>query len=142
MKPEALHRVIYTSVPMEGLGPDDISAILRTAIANNSEKNITGVLVYGQGLFMQVLEGSPREIRKLIGDIRRDPRHSEMEVQFLDSIEGREFADWAMAYVGADEAIATLDGIRAVEEAISRMKSDDGIAATFIAGLRQLLAAH
>ena len=142
MNSEILHRVIYSSVPKEGLERDDIEAILHTSQRRNAETRITGALVYGPGSFMQVLEGPPREIDSLIKSIKKDSRHTQMVVQFLDAIVDREFGDWAMAYVGAEEAVASLDGIVSIHEVIARMKSDEGIVAVLIEGLRQELATH
>ena len=139
MEAETLLRAIYTSVPADGLGADDIDAILRTARRRNAELSLTGALMYGRGSFVQILEGPAASLDLLLDAIRKDPRHRDMTIVLRDPVEAREFAGWAMAYVGEDDAVASLDGVRPLAELVADLKTDGRIAASFVGSVRQRL---
>ena len=137
MASEALRRAIYVSVPDSGIDADDIGAILSTARRRNAELEITGALLYGKGSFVQILEGPPDSVDRLLETIRTDPRHDDMTVVLRDVVEAREFAGWAMAYVGGDEAVASLGGVRPLADLVADLKADGRIAASLIGNVRQ-----
>jgi hypothetical protein len=64
----------------------------------NAGKNITGILLYCDGSFMQLLEGDEEEVRSLYGRIEADPRHFDVQTLFTKETEGRWLKDWAMAF--------------------------------------------
>ena len=49
-------RITYVSVESKKLTADDLLAILVQCNKNNPENHITGMLVYGNGTFLQTLE--------------------------------------------------------------------------------------
>jgi hypothetical protein len=70
---EKLHRIVYISTSKQRLSEADLEDIRSISQKNNSEKNITGILVYGDGNFLQVLEGRKSDIHQLYGNITQDP---------------------------------------------------------------------
>ncbi len=54
------------------------------------------MLCYGNGAFLQALEGQRSEVNRLYNRITQDARHRECEVLVSGSIEMRRFADWSM----------------------------------------------
>ena len=56
------------------------------------------MLLYGDGIFIQVLEGPDENVDKLCEKIAEDPRHSAFEVLYTETIDERAFGDWSMAY--------------------------------------------
>ena len=48
---------------------DELKAILSAARTNNSKKDISGMLVYHAGSFLQVLEGPEDTVTELFGKI-------------------------------------------------------------------------
>lgn len=100
-----LWRVIYTSkaTPLPP-GQDEaalIDAILATARRRNAQAGLTGALIYADGRFAQLLEGSPEALEEVLSRLSRDPRHTEMET--LEAVEEatRVFTAWTMAF-GSD----------------------------------------
>ena len=56
----ALYRLIYVSQAVAGLEYPDFIQILQKSEFNNKQVGITGMLVFGDSMFLQVLEGSRR----------------------------------------------------------------------------------
>ena len=139
MASEALRRAIYVSVPDSGIDADDIGSILSTARRRNAELDLTGALLYGRGSFVQVLEGPPDSVDLILEAIRNDPRHSDMTVVMSAPVDAREFAAWVMAYVGEDEAVASLGGVLPLADLVADLKTDGRIAASLIGNVRQRL---
>ncbi len=72
--------------------------LLRQARARNMELGLTGALLYGDGRFAQVLEGSERTVKQVMTSIQRDRRHTQLVLlQSEEFIPEPAFADWAMA---------------------------------------------
>ncbi len=100
---EALSRLVYrsrsalTGTPEECLA--QVSGILRASRANNAAAGLTGVLLFDGATFLQAVEGPIAAIERLYETIARDPRHEEIELIDLVGIEGREYADWSMAFL-------------------------------------------
>lgn len=90
--------LVYISSATQPFSVDDLSTLLAVSRKNNAELGITGMLLYKDGNFMQVLEGDERTVRALYEKIGVDPRHSgEITLQqgFVDE---RQFPDWSMGF--------------------------------------------
>jgi len=94
-----LKSLTYTSLARLDLGPDDLAAIHRAARELNALDGITGLLVFNGTHFLQIVEGSAPAIDDLLGRLRRDTRHTGLEVRDERSIEARSFPDWSMELV-------------------------------------------
>lgn len=97
-----LYHLCYVSTASCALDGHQLADILKTARAENARRGITGLLLYKQGSFMQVLEGSREAVMAVFERIAADARHTEVEVLFEEEAEKREFADWSMAFVDLD----------------------------------------
>jgi len=62
----------------------------------NEQHGITGTLCYGNGHFLQCLEGEKDEILTLQERIFADGRHKEVQILSLKNISQRSFEDWRM----------------------------------------------
>lgn len=62
----------------------------------NQHNNITGILCYGNGYFLQCIEGEKAQVLALQQRIFADKRHKNTKVLLLQTIEQRTFADWRM----------------------------------------------
>ena len=92
-------RLLYTSASrIQKNDPDQsLIKILDASYRNNPAVGITGLLMHGGGLFMQVLEGPDAEVFRLYVKLLDDPRHTDCKVILLTPIEKRMFPEWAMA---------------------------------------------
>jgi len=66
--------------------------------ADNKRLGVTGVLVYSDGNFMQVIEGPDLVTHALYDQIKRDNRHRDVTSINTQPLEVREFQDWSMAH--------------------------------------------
>ena len=91
-------QVLYFSSAVDALSAEDLDLLLAQAQQNNQSKNITGMLLYAEGAFFQVLEGPDDTVRALLATLEQDPRHTGMITMHERAITKRDFPDWSMGY--------------------------------------------
>lgn len=94
-----LYRLIYVSQAISGLEYPDFIEILQKSEFNNTQVGITGMLVFGDSMFLQVLEGSRRLVSQTYNRILLDKRHVNAELIDFSEIDHRNFAVWSMKLV-------------------------------------------
>ncbi|TVQ33518.1 MAG: BLUF domain-containing protein [Phycisphaeraceae bacterium] len=92
----ALKQLLYISRPTQDVTREMLNSIASAASMRNPAFSITGLLLLGNGLFMQMLEGPPDCVETLLDTIRDDPRHRGLEVLLEREVESRFFPDWSM----------------------------------------------
>jgi hypothetical protein len=99
-----LFNVVYCSRASAGVDAAAVDKIIETSRRNNPRWGITGVLVFGEGIFFQWLEGPRASIERLMALLRTDPRHEQI-VMLSEVEESRErvFPQWDMELVGAEQ---------------------------------------
>jgi hypothetical protein len=90
--------VLYTSRARAEFDATQLEPLLAQSREANGARAITGMLLYRDGRFVQVLEGPAGEVEALLDRIRADARHSDVRVLLDERIERRQFADWSMGY--------------------------------------------
>ena len=109
--PDALYHLGYVSTEAVKFSDEALIALLTEARNANTDRNVTGLLLYREGSFYQVLEGSESEVMATFHDIESDPRHKEVRLLFSGETESREFADWQMGFLNLDGIdLETLSG--------------------------------
>lgn len=73
--------------------------ILTEAMRFNQMHDLTGVLYFGQGYFMQCLEGSQQDVDYIYEKIKLDPRHQSVTTMLIDHVEFRQFNNWEMSFI-------------------------------------------
>ena len=91
-------QISYISKATKSMSQDDLEGILRTSRENNARLGITGMLLYGNNTFVQILEGEVKAVNELIDRIKRDTRHTDFQVLKKKTIDRREYADWSMDF--------------------------------------------
>jgi hypothetical protein len=76
-----------------------VNSILEKSRENNGLLGITGVLCFGEDLFIQVLEGGRDEVCELFNAIVRDDRHRNVRILIYEEIPERSFGGWTMGQV-------------------------------------------
>lgn len=99
-----LHRIIYLSRAAYNLSIDDLNLLWIKSISNNKIINITGILLYIDGDFLQILEGEKEAVQNLFELIKIDNRHKSIITVFNNAIEKIEFPNWSMAFSTTDYA--------------------------------------
>lgn len=95
-------RLVYISQAVVGITDEQVQEILRSSQRNNSASGITGVLVFGGGIFMQVLEGPEQAVLRLYVKILDDRRHSDCRLIHISPADEQVFRKWAMAVLSSD----------------------------------------
>ncbi len=91
-------QVSYISSSTRPMSVEDLKSLLAECRAYNTEHGVTGMLLYYNSTFMQVLEGEEQEIESLIERIRKDERHTEVKLIDRKTIDKREYGDWSMGF--------------------------------------------
>lgn len=99
---EPLTQLCYVSSATRLMSTDDLKVLLKAARRHNAAHGITGMLLYKDLSFLQVLEGPPETVLTLYGQIRTDARHTKIRMLFEQPIGAREFADWSMGFQNLD----------------------------------------
>jgi len=94
-----LVRLLYASQPAKPLDNGIVDSILETSRTHNPARGITGLLCFGEDLFMQVLEGGRDEVCELYNAIVRDTRHANVRLLSYEEIPERRFGSWTMGQV-------------------------------------------
>lgn len=94
-----LKSLTYTSLARIDLSAEDLHDIHRAARELNAIDGITGLLVFNGTHFLQIVEGAEDAIDDLLDRLRRDPRHSAIEVRDERMVDARSFPDWSMELV-------------------------------------------
>lgn len=108
---ESLIQVIYASAATRPLPPDELGELLARARVRNAQNGLTGMLLYADGSFFQVLEGDPPAVEAVLGRIADDPRHERIVVIVREAIARRSFAEWSMGFAAITPAeVRSLSG--------------------------------
>jgi len=99
------YRLIYASSAIRPLDARELEDILAVARRNNAHLGITGMLLYRNGNFIQLLEGPKDTVLELFATIKADPRHSSVTLLDERSVDKPALSDWSMGFceVGEDE---------------------------------------
>jgi hypothetical protein len=109
----ALYNVVYCSRACAGVGDADVQRIVAGARRFNPENGITGMLVFGSGIFFQWLEGPRDSVQALMARLRADTRHDQIvELSEVEEVRERLFPDWDMELVTADHIREVLQDAR------------------------------
>ena len=93
-----IYSLVYISDATKGLTEQDLQEILTASRKNNPANNITGMLLYKDGEFMQVLEGPEENVIALYDLISDDPRHKDCTILSRKETPQRLFQDWTMGF--------------------------------------------
>ena len=140
MNEQALHSLAYSSRAVPGMSSRAARHELHNdAMTRNAAFEITGLLIYVEGQFVQLLEGPRKRVLDLFQRIQTDSRHYDVSLIAESAVTKRAFDAWSMALCEFEEeavdaqsqirtAIAearelgTLTPLTALESILLRMK--------------------
>ncbi len=102
-----LVRLLYVSRSVAS-APDDTESILAASRRNNPPVGITGILCYGDGIYLQAIEGGRDQVNRLFSRISRDARHEHVELLHYEEITERRFGGWTMGQVNLAKVNASI----------------------------------
>lgn len=93
-----MYQIIYLSTAVGPMNDVALSNLLAHSRDKNKALGITGLLLYFEGNFMQLLEGTKRDIKSLYNEIRADERHKNIVTVVEEEVADRLFPEWHMAF--------------------------------------------
>jgi hypothetical protein len=108
------YSLAYESQASVPLTEPDLLDLLARSRAKNASLGVTGILLYRQGTFLQVLEGPHAEVDALYDTIARDSRHHEVSTVLAEDRSARRFPDWTMGFADVDGDLGDVDGFNDV----------------------------
>ena len=108
---DSVYQLVYISAAKQDFSESELEELLALARTNNKSLNVSGMLLFHEGSFIQALEGEKATVEKLYEKIGQDPRHIETRVLFRGELEQRDFEGWSMGfYRSAQSSSANLKG--------------------------------
>lgn len=97
--------LLYSSKASYLFMKGDLPRILTTSRSNNTARKVTGILLFYNNNFIQVLEGDELVVKQIFEVISNDKRHNGVTKLLEGFSADRQFPDWAMGFreIGGDE---------------------------------------
>lgn len=134
-----IYQIVYTSQATPRFSENTLEVMLEKGRANNNLREVTGILLYSGGYFIQLLEGEELVVKKLLNKISYDERHTEIQVIFEQTTENRLFGNWSMAYASlTDEMVKTYGGTMEAKDArqlIKLLQRPNNVVAEMLRGM-------
>lgn len=106
-----MHHIIYLSWATIPFTEAQLQALLTQSRQRNAELAVTGILLYGNERFLQVLEGEEAVVQQVYAQIRQDVRHHNILTFANKPVTERAFPEWAMGFqVLASQQFAQVVG--------------------------------
>ena len=106
-------QISYISSASPPMSTKELLGLLQQCRENNASRGVTGMLLYANGTFLQVLEGAEEVVDELVEIIKKDPRHKNIQMLYRKPIERREYSDWSMGFRRlSDKDLKEVQGLR------------------------------
>lgn len=106
-----MKNLIYFSQATQPVTGTDLRKLLEHARDHNRAHDISGLLLYQAGYFLQALEGTAEGVQALYANIKRDKRHHKVTTIYDQEVDKRSFSGWHMGFhVVANESLQSCDG--------------------------------
>jgi hypothetical protein len=97
-----IFQLIYVSQASDSICYSDIQKILESAQRHNHQNEVTGLLLFKEHHFIQILEGHQESVLETLARIVKDRRNSHVRVLVESWNTKRTFERWAMAFHDGD----------------------------------------
>jgi hypothetical protein len=97
-----LSQLLYVSKAVKPLTLIEVQALVDACQHSNGSVNVTGLLLYSCGEFIQLLEGNGQVLETLLAKISRDPRHHQVQQLVFQPAGKRVFPEWKMGLFNLD----------------------------------------
>ena len=107
-----LYYILYISSATSWFSDTELNDILAISRKNNDRASITGLLLYADSKFIQLLEGDKSTVQQSFEHISTDPRHNDVTIIAEGNLKDRNFPEWTMGFKAMDGLRNTgLDGL-------------------------------
>ncbi|MCB0370966.1 MAG: BLUF domain-containing protein, partial [Bdellovibrionales bacterium] len=85
---DKVFHLVYLSHAKDNITYSDIQNILHSAIKNNQKKEISGLLIFREGFFLQLLEGAEPSVMETVSRVIQDRRHHHFQtiIEFTSNL--------------------------------------------------------
>ena len=101
-KPKDLVELSYLSEAVSDMSFLGLMRLLESARAFNQTNGITGILLYDNQQFGQIIEGERASVMKAWNRIQEDKRHHRIELLEIREISERSYPDWLLRFYGGE----------------------------------------
>jgi predicted nucleotidyltransferase len=101
-KPKDLVELSYLSEAVSDMSFLGLMRLLESARAFNQKNGVTGILLYDNQQFGQIIEGEHANVMKAWKRIQEDKRHHRVELLEIREITERNFPDWLLRFYGGE----------------------------------------
>ncbi|WP_243646365.1 MULTISPECIES: BLUF domain-containing protein [unclassified Rathayibacter] len=133
---QALRSIVYSSRSATGFQDVDLADLLAQSRTNNERLGLTGMLLYRDGRFLQLLEGPTGVLEERMSVIATDPRHHDVRTLLSEQLTGRLLPSWTMGYPTVGRA--EIDDIPGYRRTFEDLDTDTDSSFTLPA-LRELI---
>ena len=105
-----MFQLIYASAATVPFSDRDLQELLADARTTNESLGLSGMLLFDDGSFLQVLEGERDAVLSLFEKIQEDSRHTNVRILLQKEIDERSFGDWRMGFFDATGLAASTAG--------------------------------
>lgn len=104
-KPKDLVELSYLSEAITDMSFLGLMRLLESARTFNQKNGITGILLYDNQQFGQIIEGEHVNVMRAWKRIQEDKRHHRVELLEIREITERSFPEWLLRFYGGDTLI-------------------------------------
>ncbi|WP_249219224.1 BLUF domain-containing protein [Loktanella sp. SALINAS62] len=97
-----MHQIVYVSSSINAVSAEEISSLFKTSRRNNTRDQLTGLLLYHDRLFFQVLEGEETLVRACFDRIKNDRRHGAVSILLDREVKQRAFPECSLGYANPE----------------------------------------
>ena len=94
----SIYCLVFTSIATRKVSDEDLKGLLVKSRQNNLALNITGMLLYLDPYFMQILEGDESIIDEKFKKILNNEMHHKVSLIYKKPIKERSFSKWTMGF--------------------------------------------
>jgi hypothetical protein len=116
-----LKTICYISSSNVNESINNIKNIYKKAKENNLKNNISGILIFHKGNFLQVLEGKTENVNTTFNKIKNDTRHNNIIKVININIDERIFEDYNFGFT----IVKTSSEFKELNEYLNWLKNAD-----------------
>ncbi|CZF86512.1 MULTISPECIES: BLUF domain-containing protein [Grimontia] len=127
-----LQQIVYISSAEHPFTDEEFAEMLAAIRENNEKIGVTGMLLYKDGDFIQVIEGEEHVLTPLYTTICQDNRHYSVVEMMRKPIVERQFKNWSMGFHHINNDDPRLEGFKRFFDDDTEHKIDPGEALSLL----------
>ncbi|WP_281544362.1 BLUF domain-containing protein [Grimontia sp. SpTr1] len=132
-----LQQIVYISSAEHPFTDEEFAEMLAVIRENNEKLGVTGMLLYKDGDFIQVIEGKEDILAPLFKKICSDYRHYSIVEMMRKDIVERQFKEWSMGFHHINNDDPRLEGFNGFFDDHADHKVDPGDALNLLLVFRE-----